>query len=58
MKTVLQAISCVSLAVLILAPVLYYLGKVELDTNKHIMLGCTVAWFVTAPFWMKTKSRS
>ncbi len=56
MKILLKVLSYMALGVLILGPILYYLGRVELDTNKHLMLAGTLVWFAIAPFWMKSKS--
>jgi hypothetical protein len=58
MKTLMKAISYVSLGVLILGPILYFFDKVVHQTSIHFMLAGTVGWFATAPFWMKSKSGS
>lgn len=52
MKKLLMILSFVSLVVLIGAPVLYYLGRIDLDLNKQIMNTATAVWFATAIFWM------
>ncbi|MBX7259638.1 MAG: hypothetical protein K1Y02_24995 [Candidatus Hydrogenedentes bacterium] len=56
MRNLLMAVSILALVVLMLGPTLYFLGKVDLETNKHILLAGTVLWFVVTPFWMKEKS--
>jgi len=56
MKPILMAASLVALIVLMLGATLYFLGKVDLDTNKHILLAGTALWFAVTPFWMKSKS--
>jgi hypothetical protein len=50
--TILMIVSWVSLAVLMLPPILFLAGCMELITTKWIMLAATVIWFATATPWM------
>ena len=52
MKRFAEIISWLSLAMLVAAPVLFYAGRLTLQTGKTLMLIATVIWFVTAPCWM------
>jgi hypothetical protein len=52
MRIGLQIISWIALAVTIVAPVLYFAGRISLDQTKSAMLLATVVWFVAVPFWM------
>ncbi len=47
-----MTLSFVSLAVLIGAPVFYYLGRIDSGTDKIIMNTATAVWFATSIFWM------
>jgi len=55
MKRILEIISYLSLVMVVAAPVLYYMGKIDLDQNKLWMLIATIVWFGTASFWIGTK---
>ena len=44
-----------SLLLLVLAPVLFYCGKISLELNKTLMLIATVAWFASSLCWMGRK---
>lgn len=53
---VLKLISITSISVLILlASILSFLGKIEVDIMKVLMLIGTLVWFAITPFWMKEK---
>ena len=52
MKRAAQLVSLVSLAGTILPPVLFFAGRMEIDTMKWAMLVATVAWFAATPVWM------
>ncbi|MDD8044181.1 MAG: hypothetical protein PHC78_10515 [Verrucomicrobiota bacterium] len=46
-------ISIIGLLLLVIGPVLFAAGKVDLPMNKNILLVGTILWFATAPFWME-----
>jgi hypothetical protein len=51
---ILKLISGVSIGVLILlVSILSFLGTIEVNHMKTIMLIGTILWFVATPFWMK-----
>lgn len=51
---ILKLISGLSISVLILLVViLSFLGKIEVDNMKTLMLIGTILWFAATPFWMK-----
>lgn len=52
MKKILRPISYAALVMLIVPPLGVFAGKVTLDASKAWMLGATLVWFATAPFWM------
>jgi len=54
-RFVLSLISWVALAVVTLPPFLYLFETLELRVVKALMLGGTVVWFMTTPFWMGRK---
>ena len=45
-------ISYAALVLLIVAPILFYSGKIPLEQSKLLMLSATIAWFASAVFWM------
>jgi len=53
MKTLLIILSIAGLALTIVPSALVFAGDMTLDTHKQLMLVGMLAWFVTAPFWMK-----
>jgi len=55
MKSIALPIGALSLLGTILPPVLFLLNKIESDPMKNIMLVSCLAWFVTAPMWMKSE---
>ena len=52
MRLVLQIVSILSLIALILPPILFLAGSMELATVKWLMLLATVVWFMAATPWM------
>lgn len=52
MKKLMEMISYLSLVLIVVAPVLFYAGKIPLETNKLLMTSATVAWFASALCWM------
>lgn len=48
MKRIIEIISWISLALIVVAPVLYYAGNITLETNKLLMLVATVVWFASS----------
>ncbi len=52
MKKIMEIISYVSFVAIVVAPVLFYMEKITLDTNKTLMMITTVVWFASALCWM------
>jgi len=52
MRRVFQTISWISLAVTVLAPLLFYTDTLALEQSKTILLIATLGWFVHTPLWM------
>lgn len=57
MRKTLQIVSWLSLAAMMVGPVLYLAGRMELSAVKAWMLVFTIVWFVTVPFWMDRKEK-
>jgi hypothetical protein len=55
MKTVLIVLSVIGLLLTIVPAFLVWQGDVSWDSHARLMLGGTVLWFATAPFWMESK---
>jgi hypothetical protein len=58
MMKILKTISLLSLLLLILAPLAYLQGRLQLDTTKTWLIVATLVWFVSAPFWMNRRRQS
>jgi hypothetical protein len=54
-KTYARPVGYVALLGTIVPPVLFMFGAIAIEPVKAIMLVACVAWFVAAPFWMKTE---
>lgn len=52
MKKISDIVSFLSLALIVLAPTLFYVNSITLETNKLLMTIATVVWFVSALCWM------
>jgi hypothetical protein len=52
MKKIMETISYLSLVLLVTAPVLFYVEKINLQVNKTLMLTATLFWFASALCWM------
>jgi hypothetical protein len=54
-KKGLTALSLVSLAACLAAPVLRFLGKISPESYKLIFLAASVSWFVFATLWARRR---
>ena len=52
MRFVLPLLSIVALCLTVFPSLLFFAGRMELDTVKWLMLAATVAWFIATPLWM------
>ena len=52
MRRILQTISWLSLAAVVLPALLFLYGSVELTAVKSTLLVATIAWFIATPMWM------
>ena len=50
--------SGIALAGVIVPPLLYFAGSLELDKMKYMMLVATIAWMVISPLWMWKDDKS
>ncbi len=56
MRMLLIIISVIGLILTILPSLLVFNGVIEIKTHYLLMTVGMVFWFVSAPFWMKSKS--
>lgn len=56
MRMVLKSVALLSLAALVLPPILFLAALLELDTTKWLMLVATIVWFAAAApsMWTET----
>ena len=52
MRQLLQIISLIALCLTVFPALLFFSGRMELDTVKSIMAWAAVVWFIAAPLWM------
>jgi hypothetical protein len=55
MKRAAQIVSGLALIALLVSAFLFFAGRVDLPAVQRWMLISTVVWFLSVPFWMKTK---
>ncbi len=53
MKTTTKVLSYIGLALTVIPSFYVFAGSITWQTHADLMLGGTVLWFVTAPFWIK-----
>jgi hypothetical protein len=53
MKTLTKILSAIGLGLTVIPSFFVFAGSVTWQTHADLMLGGTLLWFVTAPFWMK-----
>jgi len=54
-KKWLPALSLISLAVCLAAPIMRFLGKISSESYKLVFLAASIGWFVFATFWSRRK---
>ena len=52
LRPYLMIASYVMLFLLVVAPVLFMMGRIELSGSTLCLNIATLGWFLTAPFWM------
>ena len=52
MKKIAETISYLALALIVVAPSLFYAEKISLEAGKQLLLLATVVWFASTPLWM------
>lgn len=57
MKKLLEIVSYLALIMVVAAPVIFYMGRYDLDQTKFWMLIATIVWFASASFWIGTKKK-
>jgi len=53
MKTLVKGISYIGLLATVVPSILVWIGTIQLETHKIIMIIGMILWFLTAPFTMK-----
>jgi hypothetical protein len=55
MKTILKVLSFAGLAMMLVASILVFRGRLGQHEYRLVALGGTALWFCTVPFWMKRR---
>ncbi|MBT3194249.1 MAG: hypothetical protein HN341_17020 [Verrucomicrobia bacterium] len=58
MKRIIEILSWLSLVLIVVAPTLFYAGRISLELNKTLMLIATVTWFASALCWMGREKKA
>jgi hypothetical protein len=58
MTTFLKSISYVGLAITVLAPLLFWNGKITIDGTKTLLIVGMILWFATSIFWIKHEPKA
>ena len=58
MKTILIAISCIGLLLTVVPSILVFYGYLSWEAHTHLMIAGFLCYFLSAPFWMKSKATS
>ena len=53
MRMIAKVLSAIALGLTLLPSVFVFTGDIPWALHANLMLGGTVLWFITAPFWMK-----
>ncbi len=53
MNMIMKVLSYTALGLTVIPSACVFAGSITWQTHADLMLGGTVLWFVTAPFWMK-----
>jgi hypothetical protein len=57
-KMLLKIISFIGLLLTLIPSFFVFLNRIELETNKYLMLVGTLLWFGSSPFWMNKSKRA
>lgn len=55
-KTIIKIISIFALVLMILAAILFFNDKTDIDNTRKIIAIGTILWFISAPYWMDRKA--
>ncbi|WP_372895726.1 hypothetical protein [Stieleria sp.] len=55
MNTIAKVISLITLSLVVVPCLLYFVGAIELDAVKWAALAGTIGWFISTPLWMSRK---
>jgi hypothetical protein len=58
MRRLLQLASSLALAGIVVPPILYFMGTMDHQPLKTVMLGATILWFAATPFWMNDGTKA
>ncbi len=55
LTSIAKPVSALSLLLIILAPILFFTGTLQIELMKTLLLVGTLAWFISASLWMKSE---
>ncbi len=55
MNKIAQVISLITLGLVVVPCLLYFVGAIGLDAVKWAALAGTIGWFISTPLWMSRK---
>ncbi len=58
LKLLFKIISFIGLLLTLLPSYFVFIGKIDLNTDKLLMLIGTVVWFLISPFWINKEEKA
>lgn len=55
LTTIVKPVSWLSLALIVVPPILYFSGSLSQAAMNQFMLAGTFIWFISAALWMKSE---
>lgn len=53
--TIAKPVSWASLLLIVVPPVMNFMGSMTADMMNNLLLAGTIIWFITASLWMKSE---
>jgi hypothetical protein len=50
-----KPVSVMGLLVVVVAPILFFAGTIQSGFMNGLLIGGTIAWFASAPWWVKSE---
>lgn len=58
LKLLLRIVSYIGLCLTLIPSFFVFIDKIDIGTNKILMLIGTVVWFIISPFWINKEAKT